>query len=252
MEKNKNTGLVATLIILVIALLGMSGFIIYDKVLKEKDDKEIIDSNDVKEKTELNENKTISLNKYNKIEINNMLNNKIFLSSMNTLKIDDENVIGKNIFDDEDTKLSFAYWHTTYNVYQYDKLKEENVIDKDEPLSCIKSSLIRDIYNEIFNDDISDEAFKHYYDNECGNDYLPLPIATGGYIYTLKVKSLNLNEKTGEYSLTIDFIQCDNQNDNFMKDDYTEYDESLVKHTAIIKYKMQDNKKYLTGWTYIK
>ena len=49
MEKSKNTGLVVTIIILVIALLGASGFIVYDKFINttpnEKEEEKVEDNN---------------------------------------------------------------------------------------------------------------------------------------------------------------------------------------------------------------
>ena len=262
MEK-KNTGLVILVIFLVLALLGTSGFIIYDKLLLNNKS----ETEDIKQETNKENNDNIeitSLSKEYKSRINKDLKN-IPISSMNDLSLRDY-TIGKNIFDDELEKYNFAYWHIIYsltNTSEYHNNTKSDcgyLLDGDtivEKFGCIKISYIQNIYKEIFNDNFNENILSKngdIFDKTTLKDgYVNLPMAAGGTEALMKAKKLSYDKSLNEYSLTVDFLDLSDKNwETMFNDDYTEYDESLVESSAIIKYKEIEGRKVLTSWVYIK
>ena len=126
MEKKKNTGLIITIIILVVALFGTSGYIVYDKVLSnnktnetKEENNDIIDEENKEEQNEKNSQETVSdgvtiskesineLSKNKSLNINNDFTDvdKIAGSIVDSNKINDILYLSVN----SDNKLILKY-----------------------------------------------------------------------------------------------------------------------------------------------
>ena len=206
-----------------------------------------------KEETKLDENKVIELTTQEKIELNKSLNNKIPTLHMNLIG---EHEVNRNVLSTEKEKYYFVYWyliHVKYNeekntsnfkdVYD-DRVKEDRV--------TIKLSYIHETYKQIFNSDFDDSLI---IETITSDKYVYTPMAWGGgYPGTLKVNKLILNEKIGEYSLYVGILCPDDLTveilSNPFNDEYIEYDSSLIKSSAIIKYKELNGRKVLISWVF--
>ena len=255
-SEKKYTSMIIVIVILSIFVVGLGTYVVYDKFLSNKDSKdsyqEEIDNDDVNQNN-LNENLTIDLSKEEKTKINETLNSKaIPFTSVNSLEYNDSDPL-ENIFDDDEERFNFAFWYIVYNEYDKATNDTENIklkcSNNDQIMGCIKLSYIHEKSNEFFGLDFDDDDIKQ---TITSNNYIYVPVVEGGSMgVTLKVKDLSLNEKTNEYSLTIDYIKTSNPDDAILKNEITEYDESLIEKSAIIKYREKDNKKVLLSWTYI-
>lgn len=216
MEKKSNKGLIVTIVILAVLLVGVSGYLVYDKVFTEKEIKE--DSNETEDKQESDnkeqeelenndkkddtlEEKGEAVSEKEKAKLLNVIND---INNYNLGKYD--NLNPSDISNQE--KLAFVSW-----IVREKQLKGEN-----GNIVGLKGSEVNDIYKKYFgsnesviNEDVFDynkeiifgyDKNKDTYVSKNNSDYTVVPVErTSSYsfildatkkadVYTVKVHSV--------------------------------------------------------------
>ncbi len=273
-QEKKNGGLITLVIILIVLVLCLGGYIIYDKILDKKESP--IETNNIS-KNETNNDTTSNTelfsveNGYNEVILTNEEKEKInkelyeqFQPGNGNDPIIKLNNKNEDVFTDDCTKLIFVKWYITFNNkagYKYD-----TVSDKDElgnEFQKIKYERLEEITKEMFNvENLTCKANEEDYSisSKYGiipdeNGYIWLSNAGGGYI-PMAVKTLAKYENGNKYYLLIHVFEPKNIDYDNLKDYLTSYEDNtnISENSGYIKlkYGINNNKKYLIGFEYLK
>ncbi len=271
-EKNKNNSLVAVIVILALLVLALGGYIVYDKVLNNK---ETPSENTANNSDNANDNpSSIGLfpieKGYSEISLTNEEKEKInkelythFQPGNGVDPIISFNSAKGDVFGDDCMKLVFTKWYISKNNkagFTY-----ETVADKDElgnEFSKVKYSRLEEITREMFNiKKLSCNANKNDYSigSKYGvvpdeNGYVWLSPIGGGYV-PVAVRTLSKYENGNNYYLLIHIFQPTGIDYDYLDKYLTSYsDESNITDLSKyikLKYGTNGNQKYLISFEYL-
>lgn len=198
MEK-KNTGLIVLIIVLAVAILGLTGYIVYDKVFdKDTTKNENTTTNNTNaEKQENEENKIIKDTKTNskgdEVTLEYISEEERLFLIINDKKIE---LFGN--FDDLDYYEDF--WSTLFNLYdKFIEIKKPHLIEDNMDYYTIYD------YN-------GNKLFDQYNVNKDGEDYLN---ENGYYLHhSYYVNNYKLTDTKLEYTISYYNDSCQFKNDN--------------------------------------
>ena len=274
-EKSKNNGLILLVIVLFVLVLGLGGYIVYDKVLNNKETpsentaNNIDNANDNPSSVGLfpieNGYSEISLTNEEKERINKELYNHLQPGNGNDPLFFSNYKVDENQFLDDCKKLAFAKWYITFNNkagYTYEK-----VLDKDESgneFNKVKYSRLEEITKEMFNvkaltcnankDDYSIGSKYGVIADE--NGYVWLSPAGGGFV-PIAIRALSKYKNGNTYYLLIHTYLLNEDNLDLTKEnwkyDYEDNPNATSNSNYIkLKYGISEDKKYLIGFEYLK
>ena len=271
-EKSKNNGLILLVIVLFVLVLGLGGYIVYDKVLSNKSDETDKTNNTINNDStnaELfpieNGYSEISLTNEEKEKINNELYNHLQPGNGNDPLFSSKYELNKNQFLDDCKKLEFAKWYITFNNtagYTYEK-----VLDKDElgnEFNKVKYSRLEEITKEMFNvKTLTCNANKDDYSigSKYGviadeNGYVWLSHAGGGFV-PIAIRVLSKYKNGNTYYLLIHTYLLNEDNRDLTKENWKyDYEDNpnatSDSHYIKLKYGILGDKKYLIDFEYLK
>ncbi len=211
-RKNNNTGLIVLVTVLVMLVLGLVGFIVYDKILKDANEPNVEENNNEEtnnklDESDLDEKETIenvSLSDEDKINYNTQIKTKLeryFINLLN-LEINKNIKYNQNYLESPDAKIYLA-WEL---VLRDDKISKNDNIGE----SGIVATSIDDYekkYKAIFDEEIKIQTLSSpklgvIYEN--GYVYGP----SSGYVpeFSIKINSHSINNDTNTHELVFDFI----------------------------------------------
>ena len=265
-EKKKNNALIVLVVILCLMVLGLGGYIVYDKVLSNKSDETDKTNNTINNDStnaELfpieNGYSEISLTNEEKEKINNELYNHLQPGNGNDPLFTSNYELNKNQFLDDCKKLKFAKWYITFNNkagYTYEK-----VLDKDElgnEFNKAKFSKLEEITKEMFNVKnltCSDDSGK-YGVMPDENGYVWLSPAGGGFV-PIAIRTLSKYQNGDNYYLLIHTYLFNEENVDLTNENWKyNYEDNpnatTDSHYIKLKYGILGDKKYLIGFEYLK
>ncbi len=197
-----------------------------------QNDDNIVNSNTNNEENK-NEAKELITSDADKIKYNEILDDRIntnILQVIITVKIpaDDNSAFKNGEFNDSDMLFTAAYISARKHSDEFYK----NVVDNDDdnPVKYVNKNFINNYSKKIFGKEINFEnTGTKLTDNEVA---VGLPTGIGYVIF--KAKSLILNEKTDEYTLTFDSVDGTTVSEDVNK---INYEQSDILDTYVIKYK---------------
>lgn len=251
--ENKNTGLIIAIVILSILVVGLGGFIVYDKILSNENvnsqENQNINNENINN-TEESDESIVSLTNDDKIKINNKLNqpNQItFASGLYWIPNNTE-----ENFNTIDSKLLFL----SNMVVTYGDVVTDTQTNK----TYYKLSSVQQKANEYFGEEINISNLSlEYYNEPKYSDYIYIEYGER------KMEILNPIFKTVKivydkssklHTLYVDILEDGREydtDDTIYGNEYLNYDESLVLAKGEIKYKKSENSDnyYLVSFKYI-
>jgi hypothetical protein len=203
MEK-KNTLLIGLVVVLSLLVVGLGGYVVYDKILN----KDTVENENIEEANK-EEKKIINLTDKEKIAINDLLNKNSFKATMS--------VISYYYFDPEDYN---NYEKNQYNINLFETDQNRFIF------TCNSESLGSTSIENSFQlfadfDVVNERATKLFGENldlskidtekhPTKTNYVDCKIPTGvGMLPIYKVNNLIYNEKTEVYTMSIDVLKPD-------------------------------------------
>lgn len=251
-EKRSSTGMTVLITVLVMLVLGLGGFIIYDKVLNKKDEPQIKEDNKVEDKnnntTVEEEPKVKNLSNDEKVKYNKELD-KVWFSLYRLLPSSLEDLkSGDNLISTKQDKIEFLL----------ELISRDNSIDKKKDTHGtgsldVKLSDFTAKYKEVFNEDIAQSDISKKYTIKNGTVY--------GAYYTGFEKSFALKSEkvtkldNGNYQLETTFATLDSDVEAFAEcSDASKATcpASVKSGKLLFEYGKKDNANYLVSITFEK
>lgn len=253
-EKKKSKGTTIIIVILVILVLGLTGYIVYDKVLSKEEKKENNSTTETtKKENELEKEEAISKPEkisFDKKEVNEWLNG-LTKTLINAFDATDNNIgyynidfnkfeTNKEILNNNNSKFCFAWEDTVY----HEKLNCTEINKDGEEETGARTCQINDIseyYKKLYGEEMSNATSYN-----CGagpyKDYIIKDNLVYGYQLSGAIgqpaiaKIDSIIKENDIFTLNIDVIDSYNENaDNpweklelYTSPSVTEYDKSLV------------------------
>lgn len=232
-EKNKN--LIIVIILMAVVIVGLTGYIIYDKLYTDKNNTEEKSNNSNKENEKTKEDEIIKTS-ITKEQVNEELKNSIGLSYY-AYKLT-TSPINTNIFDSDYAKLYLAYMIT---INKNGTISEECYNSEGETgCATVDLKKFEEHYKNLFETDFSTNKYKElnqegsytgYKDNKFFGSF-----PTGITPDTL-LKATSITEKKNSIEIDVDILKFDEDDERYneLEDSkITEYDNKLV----VAKYKL--------------
>lgn len=252
-EKN-NTLLIVILTVLIMLVLGLGGYIVYDKVVK-KEELPSIGENDNENDLEKNDsdiNENLNLTKTEKIEYNKEIKNIWFslYRVLSTNKNFDLNKLksGENLIKTKSDKMEFL-WELISRDESINKNKDSNGTGS---ISLKTTDFIMK-YKELFNEELTESDIKNKYtikNNIVYGEYYT------GFVNEFMLKTQKLNKiDNNTYQLQTDFVVLENDADAFLEcsdESITSCNKSAVYGNLLIEYGSLEDNNYLISITFKK
>lgn len=251
-EKRSSTGMTVLITVLVMLVLGLGGFIIYDKVLNKKDEPQIKEDNKVEDKnnntTVEEEPKIKNLSNDEKVKYNKELD-KVWFSLYRLLPSSLEDLkSGDTLISTKQNKVEFLL----------ELISRDDSIDKKTDTRGtgsldVKLSDFTAKYKEVFNEDITESDISKKYTIKNGTVY--------GTYYTGFEKSFALKAEkvtkldNGNYQLETTFATLDSDVEAFAEcSDASKATcpTSVKSGKLLFEYGKKDNTNYLVSITFEK
>lgn len=266
-EKN-NTLLIVILTVLIMLVLGLGGYIVYDKVVKkeelpsigendnendlEKNDSDINENGNDLEKNDSDINENLNLTKTEKIEYNKEIKNIWFslYRVLSTNKNFDLNKLksGENLIKTKSDKMEFL-WELISRDESINKNKDSNGTGS---ISLKTTDFIMK-YKELFNEELTESDIKNKYtikNNIVYGEYYT------GFVNEFMLKTQKLNKiDNNTYQLQTDFVVLENDADAFLEcsdESITSCNKSAVYGNLLIEYGSLEDNNYLISITFKK
>lgn len=259
--KKGDAGIVVLVIALFLVVIAMSVFVLYNRINENQNIADTENSaaangsnnnSQNQNTTVLDEHKGIELNNSEKARINEELLNKfhkLFISitglNLDGVKLEDL-TYNVNLLDDEKNQYKIV-WNS---LISDDTFRQYLTIDKEQSgVSTIEFKHVQEAYKKYLNKSVSEKTLlevDEYADSHVTNGVYYAAVTTGGFgdmNYCIKANKLELNEKTGIYTLTTDIVL--DKEFNIRESEVTNWDNSLNKASLLIQYKITNNSKTL-------
>lgn len=230
-ERNKNSALMAAVITLMaVAILGLVGFIVYDKIFKDANEPNVEENNNEEDNIEVNDGTETAKEEYknlsteDKVNYNKRIEEKLsyyFTVALNDGLIEEDNA---NLLNNIKSKINFT-WQLSFRD---EEIKVNSETSETGYVGISLSDIIAK-HKALFNETVTETEILNNSNFTIQNGYVYGNVITGATPdFALKIKSHAVNTETNKHLLIIDFITKLDENNKFDFESYMNYLEATV------------------------